>query len=47
MKTVLPLTFLATPALAHSGPHLHPHGGEAWLALVVLACAGLFVWKRR
>ena len=42
--------FLASPALAHSGPHLHPHDGAGWLAvgagLAVLAL-GLTLWARR
>jgi hypothetical protein len=39
--------FLLTPtlALAHSGPHLHPHGIDAlWVAVVgVIAAAGGYV----
>ena len=34
MKFVpLALILSATPALAHSGPHLHPHDGAAWLTV--------------
>lgn len=43
--------FLLTPtlALAHSGPHLHPHGiGAMWLAGVgVIAVAGGFLLGQR
>lgn len=40
MKYVLPLSFLATPALAHSGAHLHPHGYEpVVMGLILLAVA--------
>ncbi len=32
MKYALPLAILAaTPAAAHSGPHLHPHAVEGWV----------------
>ena len=38
------LALAATPALAHSGDHLHPHGAGNWLAiclsLVALGVAG-------
>ena len=38
------VALLASPALAHSGAHLHPHDGASWLAVVaalgVLALAG-------
>ncbi|MBO9452981.1 peptidase M23 [Tropicibacter sp. R16_0] len=39
MKYVLtPVAALtAMPAFAHSGAHLHPHGSEAWLAVVLAA----------
>ncbi|GAB5439256.1 hypothetical protein [Falsiruegeria mediterranea] len=39
MKYVLtPIAALtAMPALAHSGAHLHPHGSESWLAVVLAA----------
>ena len=36
---------VATPALAHSGNHLHPHGAGNWLAiclsLVAVGVAGV------
>jgi hypothetical protein len=35
------MTVLATPALAHDGVHLHPHGIDAvWLVLAALALGG-------
>jgi LPXTG-motif cell wall-anchored protein len=42
MRYILPLLFLPTPALAHAGPHLHPHGIDMmWLLVVgLLALAG-------
>ncbi|MFC4667895.1 hypothetical protein ACFO5X_04960 [Seohaeicola nanhaiensis] len=40
----------ATPALAHPGAHLHPHGSGDWLAvvmgLVVIAAAGGLIYAR-
>lgn len=30
-------TVTATPALAHSGAHLHPHGSGNWLIVVLAA----------
>jgi LPXTG-motif cell wall-anchored protein len=43
--------FLLTPtlALAHSGPHLHPHGSDAmWLGVVgLVAAAGYALVRRR
>lgn len=30
-------TLAASPAVAHGGAHVHPHGSEAWLALVLLS----------
>ena len=40
-----------TPALAHDGPHLHPHGLEAgWgilaAALALAALGGIALWRR-
>ncbi|MEO3414868.1 hypothetical protein AAFO92_09455 [Roseovarius sp. CAU 1744] len=37
MKYALAPLFLASPALAHDGAHVHPHGGESWLLLLSLA----------
>ncbi|MBO6896698.1 MAG: hypothetical protein JJ868_04910 [Shimia sp.] len=39
-----------TPALAHSGAHLHPHAGDpVWLPIavgtVVVGALGLLVWN--
>lgn len=47
----LPLLLVATPAAAHEGAHLHPHGaGEVWLGLALGAAAvvaGLLVVRGR
>lgn len=43
-------TLTAGPALAHGGAHVHPHGGEVWLALAFGAAllGGLvYVWGRK
>ena len=42
------LTF-ATPALAHDGMHIHPHGfGVATLLIVAsMAAAGVILWGRK
>lgn len=48
MKYLLPIMALplATPALAHSGAHLHPHGAETWLtAVAVLGAAAYAGWR--
>lgn len=51
MKTLfvaLPALSLATPALSHGGMHLHPHGMDASLALVlgsIVVLAGLAAVK--
>ncbi|MCB1339611.1 MAG: hypothetical protein KDK24_00785 [Pseudooceanicola sp.] len=43
-------TLTASPALAHPGAHLHPHGSGDWLAvamgLAVLAAAGGLAYAR-
>ena len=37
--------FVASPVLAHGGPHLHPHGSETWIAVLLAAGIGAaFVW---
>ena len=36
----------ATPALAHEGLHLHPHGGEAIAIGLVLAALAWLVGSR-
>jgi len=33
--TLLPLMAFASPALAHSGAHIHPHEAASWLPLVL------------
>jgi hypothetical protein len=33
-------SLLATPALAHDGPHLHPHGTELMWALLAMGLLG-------
>ncbi|UZD91461.1 hypothetical protein [Cognatishimia activa] len=43
MKFVLPLALTATPALAHEGIHMHPHGSENWIAGVLLIGTCLIV----
>ena len=49
-RLALGLTVAAGPALAHSGPHLHPHDGASWLAvagaLAVMALAGWLALAR-
>ncbi|MEJ5216755.1 hypothetical protein WG622_00750 [Cognatishimia sp. D5M38] len=54
MKTITYATFatlfLAAPALAHSGAHLHPHGFEnlnMGLALIAAAGAAAFLLAGR
>ncbi len=38
-------SLLATPALAHEGPHLHPHGTELlWAVLAMGLIAGCAAW---
>jgi len=48
MRYILPVLLQPVPALAHSGPHLHPHGIDAmWLVVVgVLALAGGYMIGR-
>ena len=43
MKFLLPLALTATPALAHNGVHLHPHGSENWIAGAKLIGTCVFV----
>ena len=49
MKYILPAVLFATPALAHPGAHVHPHGGDIWLvaALVLVAATVLAVKLRK
>jgi len=41
---------LASPAFAHAGPHLHPHGAGEWLTvsifLAIVAAGGGLVYYR-
>lgn len=50
MRYILPVSFFFLPALAaaHDGPHLHPHGIDAfWLVLVAAgALAGGYALAR-
>lgn len=53
MKTLIAplLTFAATPALAHSGIHIHPHADDAsWLPLLfwglLTAAVASLIWAR-
>ncbi|MBF9042677.1 peptidase M23 [Rhodobacterales bacterium HKCCE4037] len=53
MTRLLPvaLALVATPALAHPGAHLHPHGGESWLiialALALATVATILIARRK
>lgn len=52
MRIIAPVTALlsalAAPALAHEGAHVHPHGYEAMISvLVILAIAGLALYALR
>ncbi|WP_170421242.1 hypothetical protein [Ruegeria arenilitoris] len=43
----LPFALIAAPALAHDGPHLHPHDSGTWLVLVLLlAIGGVAFWLK-
>ncbi|WP_343211901.1 hypothetical protein QEZ52_21795 (plasmid) [Aliisedimentitalea scapharcae] len=39
MKHALPIlsTLAASPALAHSGAHIHPHEAVTWIAVILAA----------
>lgn len=39
-KDKLLIAMAAGPALAHDGPHLHPHDSGTWLVLVRLLAIG-------
>ena len=47
----IPLMLLASPAAAHTGAHLHPHGGGSWLAVVLalsaIALAAVLAWRAK
>lgn len=36
LSALILLPLFAAPALADGGAHLHPHGGESWLALTAM-----------
>lgn len=42
------LALTAGPALAHGGAHVHPHGAEVWIALILAAAVvgGTISWFR-
>lgn len=47
LTSVTTLFFVAAPALAHDGAHLHPHGSENWIAglLILGLAAGIWALK--
>ena len=49
MIRAIPFVLLPGAALAHGGPHLHPHGSDAvWLILVtVIIGAGILADRLR
>ena len=51
MKYALPLIFVAGPAFAHAGDHLHPHDGMKWMLGLALLTIGLAsyvaIWGRK
>ncbi len=50
MRPVLALLATAAPALAHTGPHLHPHDGGSWLGVAAgagIVALALAAWLRR
>lgn len=46
---LLPAALIATPAMAHGGAHLHPHGFELGTAALAVCAvlATLWIAKRR
>ena len=48
MRAFVILMLSALPAAAHEGAHMHPHGAESWVSLVlglaVIAAAGFVGW---
>lgn len=42
MRYLPVFALLATPAIAHEGAHIHPHGGEALTLLLLAIGAGAF-----
>lgn len=50
MRFAVPFALLASPAFAHNGAHLHPHGVEGWvvgLGLLVLIGGAIAVRVRQ
>ena len=49
MIRAIPFALLPGAALAHGGPHLHPHGSDAfWLVLIaVIVGAGILADRLR
>ncbi|SMX34587.1 peptidase M23 [Actibacterium lipolyticum] len=43
LPAVIAATLLASPALAHGGPHLHPHGAEISVAALFAISLGLYL----
>jgi hypothetical protein len=41
---ILPLALLAPAAQAHSGPHVHPHGADLPLALLLATGVASAAW---
>ncbi len=41
MKYTLPILLFASPALAHSGAHMHPHSVEGWVVGLGLLAFGV------
>ncbi|MDJ0822885.1 MAG: hypothetical protein QNJ09_13880 [Paracoccaceae bacterium] len=50
MKYALPFAFLASPAVAHPGAHMHPHSVEGWvvgLGLLAILSATVIALRAR
>lgn len=48
LSIAAPLGVLASPALAHAGAHLHPHGIDLWIVGAIaatLALAAFAIWR--
>lgn len=49
ISTLIMAVFAASPALAHGGVHMHPHGAEVPLLLLgtgLIAVAAVLAYKR-
>lgn len=51
-RLTIALTLLATPVLAHSGAHIHPHADDpSWLPVILgslaVTLAAAIVWRRK